>query len=121
MNGPLVFLGAKCYNEKDGLEVETWWQVAEGTISRPLSIMAHLLTEQGKVISVADGVGVSPSAWEASDVVIQRHRFSNLPPGKKGGWLRTGAYWLDTMERWTIPNVPGSDALFVRLDSQATH
>lgn len=121
MNGPLVFLGAMSFNESDGLEVETWWQVAEGTISRPFSIMAHLLTEQGEVISVADGLGVSPQVLETSDVVIQRHRFSNLPPSRKGLWLRTGAYWLDTMERWAISNVPGSDALFVRLDSRTTH
>ncbi len=120
MNGPLVFLGAMSYNESDGLEVETWWQVAEGAIARPFSIMAHLLTEQGEVISVADGLGVSPAFLETSDVVVQRHRFSNLPPGQKGVWLRTGVYWLDTMERWPIANVSESDALFVRLDSQTT-
>lgn len=114
MAGPLVFLGAARYEEKDGLDIETWWQATQ-TISRPLSIMAHLLTEQGEPLGVADGFGVSPLTLRAGDIVAQRHRFSTLPAGARETWLRTGIYWLDTLERWNILNAPGSDALFVRF------
>jgi hypothetical protein len=30
-------------------------------------------------------------------------------------WLLTGAYWLDTMERWEVSGNRGADGLFVPL------
>lgn len=47
------------------------------------------------------------------DLVIQRHRFEGVdgPPLT----LRTGAYWLDTMERWTVAGTD-DDMLLIPLD-----
>jgi hypothetical protein len=106
LDGPLVYLGAKAYSEVDGLDVETWWQVTDGPITRPFSIMAHLLAPQGDVINQADGLGVWPSVLAPGDVFVQRHHFA-LPQEGDEVWLRTGAYWLDTMERWAIQDGEG--------------
>ncbi len=102
LDGPLVFLGARARPETDGLTVETWWQVTEGPITRSLSIMGHLLNGAGEMIGQNDGLGVSPVVWQPGDIIVQRHRFP-LPPGSEERWLRTGAYWLDTMEWWLVP------------------
>lgn len=109
-----AFLGAAVYPGEDGLDVETWWQVTTEAITRPVSIMGHLLTTQGEVLSVADGLGVSPLYLQAGDIFVQRHRFPDAPD-KAELWLRTGAYWLDTMERWLVTGMPGADAIFVSL------
>jgi hypothetical protein len=105
LDGPLTFLGATASPQADALEVETWWQVTAGPITRPLSIMAHLLTDAGDVLGLADGLGVSPVMWQPGDVIVQRHRFP-LPQASVGLYLRTGAYWLDTMERWPLARAP---------------
>ena len=101
LDGPLVYLGTAAYVEADGLDVETWWQVTDGPITRPFSIMAHLLTSKGDLVDQADGLGVWPSVLATGDVFVQRHHFA-LPQDGDEVWLRTGAYWLDTMERWAI-------------------
>jgi hypothetical protein len=103
--------------DRDGLEVETWWQVTDGPITRPFSVMAHLLGPDGVVLGTADGLGVSPLVLAPGDVVVQRHRFSR---SEAGGalWLRTGVYWLDTMARWPVVGVPGDTALYVALEEE---
>jgi len=111
--GPLAFLGAGVYRDGPGLDVETWWQVAEGPISRPFSIMGHLLTPGGEVLGVSDGLAVLPVELLPGDILVQRHRFEGVT-GEEF-LLRTGAYWLDTMERWSVANVPGADVLWVSL------
>lgn len=115
LDGPLTFLSTKTYIEGEVLEVETWWMVTDDPISRPFSIMAHLVSSDGETMGEADGLGVSPLTLAAGDVVVQRHRFSRPPEGA-AVWLLAGAYWLDTMERWTVAGVPGADALLVRLE-----
>ncbi len=115
LDGPLTFLGAAAYPENGSLDVETWWRITDGNIVQPFSIMGHLLTEQGDVLGVADGLGVFPPVLMTEDVFVQRHRFPTFPEGDKI-WLRTGAYWLNTMERWNVVGVEGADALFVPLD-----
>ena len=117
LNGPLTFLGVATCSQEETLEVETWWQVTEGPITRPLSIMAHLLAKDGAALGVADGLGVSPLTLVPGDVVVQRHRFP-APAKETEVWLRTGVYWLDTMERWPVASVPGDDALFVPLEER---
>jgi hypothetical protein len=138
LDGPLTFLGARVLSEEtrtvetggargilryvglddlpeqDSLTVETWWQVTEGPITRPLSIMGHLLNGAGEMIGQDDGLGVSPVIWQAGDIIVQRHRFP-LPPDGEELWLRTGAYWLDTMERWPVGGPPRADALLIPL------
>jgi len=114
LDGPLTFLGATASLQADALEVETWWQVMAGPITRPLSIMAHLLTDTGDVLGLADGLGVSPVMWQPGDIIVQRHRFP-LPPASVGLYFRTGAYWLDTMERWSLDSMPETDMMRIPL------
>ena len=113
LGGPLAFLGAGVYRDGQGLDVETWWQVTEGPIARPFSIMGHLLTPSGEVLGVSDGLAVSPVELFPGDILVQRHRFDGVTG--EGFLLRTGAYWLDTMERWPVAGEPGADAVFIRI------
>jgi 4-amino-4-deoxy-L-arabinose transferase-like glycosyltransferase len=118
LTGPLTFLGAAPYSSEGVLEVETWWRVTGDTIERPFSIMAHLLTSDGENIGVADGLGVQPAAMETGDILVQRHRFPTSPEGKEL-WLRTGAYWLDTMEGWAVKDKQRADAFLMRLERRS--
>ncbi len=113
--GPLTFLGAVAFRDQSGIDVETWWQVTEGPITRPLSIMGHLLNGAGEMIGQNDGLGVLPVIWLPGDIIVQRHQFP-LPPADEKLWLRTGVYWLDTMERWPIADFPQTDVLLIPLE-----
>jgi len=96
LSGPLAFLGAGVYRDGQGLDVEIWWQVTEGPIARPFSI-----------------VELFPG-----DILVQRHRFDGVT-GEEF-LLRTGAYWLDTMERWPVADAPGADVLWVSLQAETS-
>jgi hypothetical protein len=115
LTGPLAFLGASAYQEEEGLEVETWWQVTDAPISRPFSLMGHLQSAQGETLEVVDGLGIWPIALTRGDVIVQRHRFST-PREDAPISLLTGAYWLDTMERWSVAHPSRGDALLIHLD-----
>jgi len=108
-----AFLGFDLDQLDNGWEIRTWWQIRQAPIDRPFSIMAHLITAEGQAILVADGLGVSPLALRAGDIVVQRHRFQ-VESECVGCWLRIGVYWLDSMERWDVEGANG-DALFIRL------
>ena len=111
IDGPLAYLGITVLQAGDVIEVETWWRVTEGPIARNFSIMAHLITAEGEFVGNADGLGVWPMMLQARDIFVQRHRFT-VPEAHQALWLRTGAYWLDTMTLWSIDD---GDALLVRL------
>lgn len=113
MNGPLTFLGVAACQDDEGLDVETWWRVTAPP-TRPFSIMGHLLTAQGEVLDVADGLGVPVDALQPRDIVVQRHRFGAVPEGL-AVQLRTGAYWLDTLKRWTVTGSQNADLLIVQV------
>lgn len=131
LDGPLAFLGAVSVIEGDTLEIETWWRVVEGptaravapSTARAFSVMAHLITDDGAVLGVADGLGVPPLVMASGDVLAQRHRFAALPTGASA-WLRTGGYWLDTGDMWNIPATRAhshahsgdNNALFIKID-----
>jgi hypothetical protein len=114
LRGPLAFLGMATYEDRGSLDVETWWQVTDGPVTRPFSVMAHLVSANGEVVAVADGLGVAPITLVTGDVIVQRHRFSEQAAGSEA-WLLTGAYWLDTMERWALESVPEADALAIQV------
>jgi hypothetical protein len=125
LDGPLSFLGYTlpegAVHPGDTLEVVTYWQVTAppgGSVSsdtsgdagtepdagqRPLSLMLHLIGPGGAPAAVGDGLGVPIESWQVSDCIAQRHTLSlpaDAPPGEYV--LTTGAYWLDTLERWTV-------------------
>jgi len=115
MDGPLAFLGAVAHPSAETWQVETWWRVTEGPIARPFSILGQLVSAEGEMWSMYDKLSVSPLTLLEGDVLVQRHRFA-APPQKTGVWLRTGAYWLDDMQRWSVTSAPGAGALLLRLD-----
>ncbi len=119
LNGPLTFLGVNAFRNGSEMDVETWWRVTEGPITRPLSIMGHLLNGAGEMIGQNDGLGVSPVVWQPGDIIVQRHRFP-LPPGSEERGLRTGVYWLDTMERWALQqdHQKAGDTLWIPLQKE---
>ena len=83
-------------------ELETWWRV-DSLPERPLSIMMHLVGPGDVPVVVGDGLGVPAEQWQIGDVIVQRHTLAlpaDAPPGEYTP--ATGAYWLDTMERWSI-------------------
>jgi len=110
----LLFLGISVYPDGESWEVETWWQATDGPVNHDFSIMAHLVTADGKAVAVADGLGVSHLALRAGDIIVQRHRFPKPQEGIDY-WLRTGAYWLDSMERWRVDGAADADALLIVL------
>jgi hypothetical protein len=114
LEGPLALVDARIFAAGDSVEIETWWRVTSGPVTRPLSIMAHLLAPDGAVVGVADGMGVPPIVWQTGDVIVQRHVFP-AAPADETVWLRTGAYWTDDGTRWTVAGHPGADALFIPL------
>ena len=97
------------------VEVVTWWQVTVRP-ERPLSLMLHLVGPGGSPRLVADGLGVPVEQWQVGDVIAQRHQVeipTSAPPGEYQ--LLTGAYWLDSLERWPIlsGDQSGADTLIL--------
>jgi hypothetical protein len=91
----------------------TFWRVT-GQPPAMLSVMAHLVTDDGRAIAIADGLGFTADQWQAGDVFIQRHLFqipSSTPPGLL--WAQTGLYTLDDLQRLpvTVNGVPAGDSL----------
>jgi hypothetical protein len=78
--------------------------------------MAHLVNARGESLDVADGLGISPDALIAGDVLVQRHHFDQPPPTEVL-WLRAGAYWLDVESDglWNVTGMTGANALFIPL------
>ncbi|MEJ5310458.1 MAG: glycosyltransferase family 39 protein [Anaerolineae bacterium] len=119
MDGPLTFLSAAAYRQKETIDVETWWLVSAAAPARPLSIMGHLLTTSGEVKGVADGLGIPVYAWQTGDILIQRHTFTLSAAEARADYvLRTGVYWLDDGTRWSIKTTTEADAFFIPFTLQ---
>jgi len=117
LDGPLDFLGYSLVWREDGVELRTFWRVKE-IPARPLSLMGHLLGADGAPVAVADGMGFPVDQWQPGDLILQQHRLplpADAPPGEYT--LATGAYWLDTMERWGImvDGKPAGDQILLSL------
>jgi hypothetical protein len=102
VDGPLSFLGHTVTAAEDDLRLDTYWRV-ETIPDRPLSLMAHLIAADGTAAVVADGLGVPREQWRPGDLIVQRHDLTSDQEIPTGDYtLLTGAYWLDTMERWDV-------------------
>jgi hypothetical protein len=119
MDGPLAFLGSWVDRQAAvyvGGRVELWtfWRVDE-VPSRPLSLMGHMVEPDGDLIVGSDGLGVPIEQWQPGDIIIQRHQFQ-VPYTQVGsGSIRTGAYWLDTLERWSVWDEEGKESDQIEL------
>jgi hypothetical protein len=120
LDGPLDFLGYTLPENPvrpgDTVEIETCWRVT-GLPGRPLSLMLHLIGPDGGPVMVGDGLGVPVENWQVGDVLVQRHTLS-LPADAPSAeyTLLTGAYWLDTLERWPVHLPDGTTADQLHLD-----
>jgi hypothetical protein len=95
------------------IELLTFWRVT-GQPPAMLSVMAHLVTNDGRAMAVADGLGFTADQWQVGDVFIQRHVFQILagtPPGTL--WAQTGLYTLDNIQRLpvSVNGAPAGDTL----------
>jgi hypothetical protein len=102
--GDLTFLGHTILDAPSSTQTEVWtfWKV-ESLPQGPLSLMLHLVGPGGAPVVVGDGLGVPVENWQVGDVIVQRHQLallSDAPPGEYTPY--TGAYWLDTLERWPV-------------------
>ena len=104
LDGPLTFLGYKVTQGKQMSTLITYWQVTSKP-DRPFSLMAHLVSADDRHVSVGDGLGIPWHQLESGDILLQRHSLP-LPEDLQAGsyQFQTGAYWLDTMERWPLRN-----------------
>ena len=102
LEGPLTFLGYEVAQEDRVVTLVTYWRVTERP-DRPFSLMAHLLGADGRPVAVGDGLGIAWDQLQPGDLLVERHRLSLPPEAPAGPYrLQTGAYWLGTMERWSV-------------------
>jgi hypothetical protein len=100
--------------------LETVWRV-DRMPDRLLSIMAHALAPDGRVLAVGDGLGVPLESWQPGDVFIQRHTLTIPKDALPGSyWIQTGIYWLDDGKRWPVRDARamGDRALLMMLQVQ---
>jgi hypothetical protein len=82
--------------------VQTYWRV-RAPPQGSLSLMAHVLANDGLPLAVGDALGVPVDQWRPGDVIVQRHDL-NIPPDTPAGeyWLQVGAYTLPEVERLPV-------------------
>lgn len=100
--GPLTFVGYQVAEQENAITLTTFWQIDEQP-TEPFSIMGHLIDATGQPLIVGDGLGVPWHQLLPGDLLVQRHQLplpTDLAPGTY--WLHTGAYQLDTLERFRI-------------------
>jgi hypothetical protein len=94
------------------VELLTFWRVT-GQPPAMLSVMAHLVTEDGRAVAVGDGLGFTADQWQAGDVFVQRSLLQ-IPAGASGTlWVQTGLYTLDNIQRLPVAvnGAPTGDSL----------
>jgi len=102
----LVWLGYRISQSQvragQAVELETFWQV-ERPPSQPLSLMAHVVASDGRVVAVGDALGVPVEQWLAGDIIAQRHLIE-IPRGAAPAsyWVQIGAYTLADLRRLAI-------------------
>jgi hypothetical protein len=70
--------------------------------TRPLSLLAQFVTDEGPALTVGDNLGFAIEFWQIGDVIVQKHilPIPDTATQYEELTLITGGYWLDTMERW---------------------
>ncbi len=104
LDATLTFLGynAPVLEIGETNVVETWWR-AETRPAQSLSLMAHLVREDGVPLAVGDGLGVSVEQWIPGSLLIQRHQFAIPPETSPGAYtLQVGAYTYPDLNRLLV-------------------
>jgi hypothetical protein len=100
-------------------EAVTWWRVTGPLPGQPFSLMAHLVSEGGQSIAVADALDLNPAVLQEGDIFVQRHIFT-IPDDvdRLSGeiWMRVGVYTLEDLARWSVVGPTSADAVFVPVD-----
>ncbi len=83
-------------------ELLTLWRVT-GRPPAMLSVMAHLVTDEGRAIAVGDGLGFTADQWQPGDMFVQRSLLQ-IPAGTPSGtlWAQTGLYTLENIQRLPV-------------------
>ena len=118
-SGPADFLGYNIVTTTADTEIALWtyWRVKKRP-DRPLSLMAHLVAQDGTTISIGDDMGFSIEQWQPDDIIVQLHNLSSGPE-EKAYTFRIGGYWLDTLERWRSEN--GGDYWIIERKGPHAH
>jgi len=119
LNGPVTLIGYALQEQDAAVALDTFWRVTE-VPTRPLSLMAHLISPDGSAVAVGDGLGFSIDQWRPGDRFIQSHILAPSEISPTGHYeIRVGAYWLDTMERMHLKDSPGQDSItLITLNSE---
>jgi len=111
LNGPLTLIGYTLQEQNAVVALDTRWRVTE-VPTRPLSLMAHLVSLDSPAVAVGDGLGFSIDQWRPGDIIIQSHTLAFAEESPVGPYeIRVGAYWLDTLERMPLKSDPGQDSI----------
>ena len=83
----------------DEVCLTAYWRVLAQS-DRPLSLMAHLVNQEGRPVAVGDALGVPVEGWAPGDVIVQTHCLTLEPVTPPGTYrLQIGAYWLSDVKR----------------------
>lgn len=79
--------------------LRNYWRVLTQP-ERPLSLMAHLVDQDGRVVAVGDALDVPVEDWAPGDIIVQEHRLGlDSTTDLEGVHIELGAYWLPSLER----------------------
>ena len=111
LNGPVTLIGYTLQEQNAVVALDTFWRVTE-VPTRPLSLMAHLVSLGSSAVAVGDGLGFSVDQWRPGDTIIQSHTLALAETSPAGPYeIQVGAYWLDTMERMLLKDNPEQDSI----------
>jgi len=111
LNGPVTLIGYTLQEQDAAVALDAFWRVTE-VPTRPLSLMAHLVSLDSSAVAVGDSLGFSIDQWRLGDIVIQSHILAFSEESPVGSYeISVGAYWLDTLERMSLKGNPGQDSV----------
>ncbi len=88
--------------------IETWWRILAPP-TQALSLMVHLVGQDGQTVAVGDGLGVAVEQWIAGSLLVQRHRLSVPASAAPGIYtLHLGAYTFPDLARLPVAGAGSS-------------
>lgn len=94
--------GSSAARAGDEVSLTTYWRVLSQP-DQPLSLLAHLVDQEGRPVAIGDALGVPIEGWASGDIIVQAHRLSLGSAVAPGTYrLQTGAYWLPGVDRLPV-------------------